>query len=503
MNANAGCDTESDAGCDTEPDAECDTEASATNDSVAPDGAGGVGAGDSIPPSDSTPDGVPDFPAARRHVLIELLRLVANLRSENVTVPPSDTMAAARALSVVGLDDRDRVEDALRATLLSDPGDADAFESAFPTFWHRLRSGLSAVATDHDGPTAGEDGEGDERAATETNGSETDGTEPGTLADAEPPDVDGSADEDGRVDVRIPTERRHATGDRPESTGESDARRYSAVGGRERVDVDTAPLTRGEVAAIDRFVDALATVPGRRRERSAAGDQVEARRALRASLATGGAPMELPLSRPTPSELRCCLLVDVSGSVLDTVDRSVLLGFADRLYDSARDAGVFLFDTDLVDVTEQFERGDGDPAAALRDAEIEWGGGTKIGEAFATLRREHPYAVDRRTVVVVVSDGLDVGDPDVLADGVTWLADRAGAVVWLNPLAVSPAFEPRSRGMSTAVPYVDALFGFAEPADLAEAARQLEQRGLGGTVGYEHDSRRSPRSADGDGGDRS
>ena len=448
----------------------------------------------------ASPDGVPDFRAARRHVLIELLRLATELRSGNVTVPPSDTMAAARALSVVGLDDRDRVEDALRATLLSDPVDADAFESAFPTFWHRLRSGLSAVATDHDGPTAGEEGEADERNASEAVDSETDGAEPGTLEDAEPPDV-GPESDDGRVEVRIPTERRHATGDRPESTGESDARRYSAVGGRERVDVDTAQLTRSEIAAIDRFVDALATVPGRRRQRSTAGDQVEARRALRASLATGGAPMELPLSRPTPSELRCCLLVDVSGSVLDTIDRSVLLAFADRLHDSARDAGVFLFDTDLIEVTERFERGDGDPAAALRDAEVEWGGGTKIGEAFATLRREHPYAVDRRTVVVVVSDGLDVGDPDVLADGVTWLADRAGAVVWLNPLAVSPAFEPRSRGMSTAVPYVDALFGFAEPSDLAEAARQIEQRGLGGTVGYEYDSRRSRRSAGVAGGD--
>ncbi|MFD1599526.1 VWA domain-containing protein [Halobellus rarus] len=446
----------------------------------------------------ASPDGVPDFRAARRHVLIELLRLATELRSENVTVPPSDTLAAARALSVVGLDDRDRVEDALRATLLSDPIDSDAFESAFPTFWHRLRSGLSAVATDHDGPTAGEDDAGEREESADAERAES-----GLLEDAEPPDIDDTRDGDGRVDVRIPTERRHATGDRPESAGESDARRYSAVGGRERVDVDTAQLTRAEIAAIDRFVGALATVPGRRRQQSTAGDQVEARRALRASLATGGAPMELPLSRPTPSELRCCLLVDVSGSVLDTVDRSVLLAFADRLHDSARDAGVFLFDTDLVDVTEQFERGDGDPAAALREAEVEWGGGTQIGEAFATLRREHPYAVDRRTVVVVVSDGLDVGDPDVLADGVTWLADRAGALVWLNPLAVSPAFEPRSRGMSTAVPYVDALFGFADPTDLAEAARQIEQRGLGGTVGYEHDSRRFGRAADETGGDPS
>ncbi|MFB6256876.1 MAG: VWA domain-containing protein, partial [Haloplanus sp.] len=192
-----------------------------------------------------------------------------------------------------------------------------------------------------------------------------------------------------------------------------------------------------------------------------------------------------------PSELRCCLLVDVSGSVLDTVDRSVLLAFAERLQTSARDARVFLFDTDLREVTTQFDRSDGDPAGSLREAAVEWGGGTEIGGAFTTLRRVHPHAVDRRTAVVVVSDGLDVGDETVLRDGVTWLADRAGALVWLNPLAVSPAFEPRSRGMATSEPYVDALFGFAEPADLAEAARQIERRGLGGPVGYEYDRRRT------------
>ncbi|WP_144901426.1 VWA domain-containing protein [Halobellus captivus] len=437
----------------------------------------------------STRDGVPNFRAARRHTLIELIRFAAKLRSEGVTVPPSDTLAAARALSVVGLDDRTRVADALRATLLSDPTDADAFESSFPTFWHRLRSGLSAVATEHDTPMSSD---GDERETPPA--ADDDAGEPGILEDAEAPDLAGLDGDGGPVDVRIPTDRRHATGDRPESTGERDARRYSAVGRSERVDVDTARLTDAELAAIDRFVDALSTVPGRRRRRSPTGDRVEARRALRASLATGGAPIELPSSRPVRSELRCCLLIDVSGSVLDSIDRSVLLAFADRLHASARDAGVFLFDTDLVDVTRQFERG-GDPAGALRDAAVEWGGGTKIGEAFATLRRSHPYAVDRRTVVVVVSDGLDVGDPDTLADGVTWLADRASAVVWLNPLAISSAFEPTSRGMSTATPYLDALFGFAEPADLDEAARQIEQRGLGGVVGYEHDARRFEHDA--------
>ena len=185
-----------------------------------------------------------------------------------------------------------------------------------------------------------------------------------------------------------------------------------------------------------------------------------------------------------PSELRCCLLVDVSGSVLDTLDRAALLSFAERLVAAAFDARVFLFDTDAVEATEAFARAGGDPGAALREAAVEWGGGTRIGHAIDTVRREHPYAVDRRTVVVVVSDGLDVGDADLLSEGVTWLGRQADGVVWLNPLAVADGYEPAARGMATALPYVDALFGFAEAADLATAAGQLDRRGLDGPVGY-------------------
>ncbi|WP_135805348.1 VWA domain-containing protein [Halorussus marinus] len=436
-------------------------------------------------------ESVPDFRAARTHVLTELFRLIRDLRRENVDVPASASQDAARALARVGLGDERRVEAALRATLLSAAADAAAFDEAFPEFWHRLRTGLDRIGTAERGPTAagGDDADGDRESA------DGGADDPDLLPDADPPEMDG--DGDGRVEVRIPTERRRASGDRAAASGDADARRYSAVGGSELVDAATPAASEAGRAAVDRFVDALATLPGRRRRRAPAGPAVDARGALRASLETGGVPVELPRTEPTPSELRCCLLVDVSGSVLDTIDRSALLALAERTASRALDARVFLFDTDLVEATDAVERADGDPAGALRAASVEWGGGTRIGHAFETLRRSAPNAVDRRTVVVVVSDGLDVGDPETLEAGITWLADRASAVVWLNPLAVSPAFEPSSRGMSTVAPYVEGLFGFAEADDLAEAARQIETRGLGGSVGYQHDPRRTASAADG------
>ncbi|RQH03494.1 VWA domain-containing protein [Natrarchaeobius oligotrophus] len=435
--------------------------------------------------------GVPDFVAARRHVLTELLWLATVLRRNGVSVPTTGPLEAARTLSVVGLSEQSRVDAALRATLVTEAADRDAFDDAFPQFWHRLRTGLERIATAHgrDRTTGTDDADGDPADA--GSGREE---EPQLLPEAETPStVDGQDGPGPAPQVRIATDRRRATGDRPDAE-ESSARRYSPVGGSRLVDAELDRLSSGERASIHRFVDALATIPGRRRRPASSGAAVDARRALRASLATGGAPLELPAREPTPTELRCCVLVDVSGSVLDTIDRSVLLHFAEHVQRRARYARVFLFDTDLVDATAEFERSGGNPAAALRDARVEWGGGTKIGAALETLRRRHPDAVDRRTVVVVVSDGLDVGEPELLEDGITWLADRADSIVWLNPLATSPAFEPSSRGMAASVPYVDALFGFVGPEDLAAAARQIERRGLDGPVGYEYDRRRRERT---------
>ncbi len=459
-------------------------------DSTDSDQSGGsdtVSDGDSVGfDNHASDDGTPEFAAARTHLLVELLRFVRILRRDGVSVPASGALDAARTLSVVGLGDKSAVSTALRASLLSDTADSEAFEEAFPTFWHRFRSGLDRIATANDGPEAG----GSDDEETDAPSDEDDSAEDAErLPDAEAPPMDG--DGDGDVSVRISTEQRHVSDDRPVDTEASDSRRYSAVG--ESQQVESSNSAPDDPASIERFLDALGTLPGRRRRRSHFDTSViDARTALRESFSTGGAPLELPYTEPTESELRCCLLVDVSGSVLDTVDRGALLALADRVVKRAWSARVFLFDTELIEATDAFSttKNGIDPATGLRDAEITWGGGTKIGHAFGTLRRTAPGAVDRRTVVIVVSDGLDVGAPEELTEGITWLSNRSRSIVWLNPLAASSAFEPTSRGMATVNPYVDALFGFATASDLADAARQLERFGPTGPVGYEHDHRR-------------
>jgi uncharacterized protein with von Willebrand factor type A (vWA) domain len=441
-------------------------------------------------------DETPDFVAAREHVLGEVVTFVRRLRRHGVSVPSNAALSATEALCAVGLGDRDRVHAATHATLVADAGDTETFETHFPEFWYRLRTGLEATAT--------VDGVGDRSESGAFYGAEGD-------VDAESSDVgsgDDGSDGDGEVggggntgDEETVRERRLVDHDvdAPDSTpGErSRASSYSAGGAGTEVEGESVeiPLDR---RALGRFEAALSSLAGRRWT-AGGGRRIDARRALRSSVGTGGAVVDLPTRERKPSAFRACLLVDVSQSVLDTVDRGFLLAFVDALVADGRDVRVFFFDTEIREVTEVFIDSRGDPAAALEAAEVAWGGGTRIGDAVAGLREEWPDAVDRRTVTLVVSDGLDVGETDTLERGMSWLSGRSRAVVWLNPLAASVKYEPTCRGMAAALPYVDGLFAFAGSDDLSEAARQLSRHGPHGPVGYEHDFRDRPRDRVGEG----
>jgi len=180
----------------------------------------------------------------------------------------------------------------------------------------------------------------------------------------------------------------------------------------------------------------------------------------------------------------------VSQSVLDTIDRGFLIDFLRRAVEEWRTVRVFFFDTAVREVTDAFRtRTPLEALDALEAAEAAWGGGTQIGQAIETVKREHPDAVDRNTTAVVISDGLEVGEIELLERGMSWLSAQSAAVLWCNPLAASPEYEPTCRGMAAAMPYVNGLFAFTGPDDVAEMARQLTQRGTAGPIGYEHDGR--------------
>ncbi|MFC5973284.1 VWA domain-containing protein [Halomarina salina] len=423
----------------------------------------------------------PDFVAARDHVRDELVRFVRSLRRAGVHVPANSGTTAARALVEIGFDDEATARVALRACLVTDADDFATFERQFSEFWRRLTAGL-----DPEGPAPRRD-DGPEGTLAPLGGDPAPGESGDDRAaknDREQADDEGGEDswrttsaEGAIVSSRLDEEERERT----------EAAWYSPTAGTERVAAATAENPTG---GFDEVTDALASLRGRR-WRGGGDDGADVRRAMRTSFETGGTVVTLPQRQRPPTAVRALWLVDVSRSVLDTVDRSFLLSVLRRARADWRDCRVFFFDEDCREVSASFDHPTAAAALdALDRAEAEWGGGTRIGQSLAGLRQEAPDAVDARTVVFVVSDGLEMGDTDVLERELAWVSRRAEAVLWLNPLASSPGYEPTARGMAAALPFVDGLFAFGTPADLAELGRQVRRHGTTGRIGYEYDPRR-------------
>jgi uncharacterized protein with von Willebrand factor type A (vWA) domain len=422
--------------------------------------------------------GVPDFVAARDHVLDELVRFVRALRRAGADVPANAALTAARALVELGFE-REAARAGLRAALVTREADVATFERLFGEFWRRLTAGLEWGPADRPGSDA-PDGE--------LAPLEDDATPGDRLGDEADPGASGDPDAVSTA-TRIADPGEVTTGGDAE---EATTATYSPRGARSPVEGATVRDHDAELGpALDRLTAALAQLRGRRL--STGGDRrADARRALRESVATGGTVLSVPRRAYDHSDVRALLLVDVSRSVLDVLEEGFLVAVLRGASERWRDVRTMLFDEDVREVSAAVDApSTADVLAALERAETEWGGGTRIGHAVETVRREHQDAVDRETVVFVVSDGLEMGDVDDLAAGMAWLSRRAAAVLWLNPLAAASGYEPTARGMATAMPYVDGLFPFAGPGDVDELARQLRLRGPGGTVGYEQDPRRS------------
>jgi uncharacterized protein with von Willebrand factor type A (vWA) domain len=236
--------------------------------------------------------------------------------------------------------------------------------------------------------------------------------------------------------------------------------------------------TPADLAAMERVLARIAARLATRRSRrlvpAPAGPTPDLRRSLRRAARAAGEL--LPLARRTRAveAPRLLFLVDTSGS-MDAHAR-FLLAFVLSLRRVARSAEVFVFNTELVRLTPRL--GDVLPVAAALDrlaASVpDWSGGTRIGECFGRFVEEHLAArVDGRTVVVVLSDGLDRGEPAELAAAMRAIAGRARKVLWLNPLLGDPRYEPTARGMAAALPHVDALLSAHDLSSLEALVPRL------------------------------
>ena len=206
---------------------------------------------------------------------------------------------------------------------------------------------------------------------------------------------------------------------------------------------------------IARLALALATRRSRRLVPTRGRGRVDPRRSFRRAVATDGELLRLARRERAIEEPRLVVLCDTSGSM----DRHVrfLLSFLLSLKKASRRTELFAFNTSLVRLTPWVSPAKiGATLERLAAGVPGWSGGTQIGRSLAEfVDRYLDEMVDARTVVVIVSDGLDRGDTAELASAMRAIRARARKVVWLNPLLGDARYEPTARGMAAALPYVD------------------------------------------------
>lgn len=237
--------------------------------------------------------------------------------------------------------------------------------------------------------------------------------------------------------------------------------------------------TPGELAELATLAEGLArSLPARRsrrRERARRG-ALDLRSTLRLSLRTGGEPFERRFRARRDQPRRLVLLLDVSGSMRGT--SRGLLALAHAIVRAHARTEVVCFGTRVTPVTRELRARSTDEALRRAgDAVADWEGGTRIGDSLKTfLSRSGHRGAARGAIVVLCSDGLETGDPELLRAQMERLSRLAHRVVWLNPLASDPAYEPLARGMQAALPFVD-VFAAGDTLESVEAvARGLAAR---------------------------
>ena len=246
-------------------------------------------------------------------------------------------------------------------------------------------------------------------------------------------------------------------GDAAAGEGESGAlRTYSAA--TALASKDFAEFTADELAVARAALDRLVWNPGERRTRRwvrGAGPRIDLRRALAGSLRTGGDVIRLPRRKRRVRRRPIVLLCDVSGS-MERYSR-MLLHFSHALGRRHARVEAFVFSTTLTRITHELRtrRIDAAVAGAAR-AVPDWSGGTRIGEALRTLHQRWMRRVlHGGPVVLLVSDGWDRGDPELLRQQVARLQRSCHRLIWLNPLIGTADYAPLTRGLQAALPYVD------------------------------------------------
>lgn len=376
-------------------------------------------------------------------LISRIISFAAFLRDRGFRVFQSSIHDALRGIEAIDLSNRTDFFFCLRSNLSTTDLEWAQFETLFEEFWGRMDQVVQETENEQQGPEpdARDRGEGEE-------GQEE--TQTGESNDTEPP------------------------GDREWLEGVAYSPIVSAIetkdlGRFNQADVQVANL------ALKKMMEPFKVDTSRRSRRSRKAGGMDFQRIIRKSLKTGGIPFELFFKRKKMRLKRLVILADVSGSM----DRyaQFVMPFLLGLRGIGSRAEVFVFSTSLTSITfsvrhKSFEKMISHIAREVPD----WSGGTRIGFSLHQFNEIHGQRLlSQRTVVVVLSDGWDLGAKVLLKKEMEHLSRKCHKVIWLNPLAGDPDYEPLCRGMNTALPYVDHFMAADSLHSLKRVGRLLSR----------------------------
>ena len=374
-----------------------------------------------------------------RDLRAAVVRFATALRRDALPVTVVQVTDAVRALEYLDLGDRHEVYLGLRAVFVTRPEEIPVFDRWFDAFWRvqadevvDVMAGLMSVPVEAESPALPAGAQRRDTLALEGWGEE-DAADTG-----EPLGVPGLSDREAVM-----------------------TQDFSSFGPDQLEEVLRLTL---------QIARRLARRLSRRRRPAARRGRIDLRRTFRANLSRGDL-LELRFRRRKQRKVRLVLLCDVSGS-MDLYSR-FLLQFLFALQRAFGRVETFTFSTKLTRVTDHLRTRSYRHMLRRLTEVRDWSGGTRIGESLGQFNREWPNLVDRRTIAIVLSDGWDTGEPDVLATELLRIKRRAGRVIWLNPLLGNPSYEPLTRGMAAALPLVDVFAAAHNLAALRSLAGKL------------------------------
>jgi len=376
------------------------------------------------------------------------------LRNAGLRIAPAAVTDAIEAVQAIGIGEREEFYTALHATLVKRHEDDAVFDEAFRLFWRSrdLVGKMIALMS----PVVARQEEREKRKAGET-----------------------------RVSDALFGEREDQRPLRDEPDVEIDAR-FTASGSEILRRTDFAQMTTVELAEAKRTISNLVLpvdeVRTRRFRRSNRPVAIDARATMRHAMRTGGTLILPRYREPKTIHPPLVVLADISGSMSQYT--RIFLHFLHALGEHRRRVHAFLFGTRLSNVTRQMRHRDPDLAVeACSQTVSDWSGGTRIGETLKEFNRLWSRRVlGQGAVVLLITDGLEREDTDLLETEMDRLHRSCRRLVWLNPLLRFEGFEARARGVRAMLPHVDELrpvHNLEAMADLVAALSEEAPRGAG------------------------